>query len=175
LHDGIFRDVILIVVIHKTVARRRQISQQRNEREQQANETRTGHGFLLRDFFSPGKRGEFSVVMAGRKFPGTQVFKTRVRMTRFPNEWMPDPSPWRGKLPAATRLLTFRQFPQGALVRIGGTAGGFGKVAIAAERRPYRSSCAGFGEIEGLLRGLLRMSKRPSSAQAMPSASSMAG
>ena len=44
-------------------------------------------------FFSPGKRGEFSVVMAGRKFPGTQVFKTRVRMTRFPNEWMPDPSP----------------------------------------------------------------------------------
>ena len=51
LHDGIFRDVILIVVIHKTVARRRQISQQRDECEQQANETRTGHGFLLRDFF----------------------------------------------------------------------------------------------------------------------------
>src|SRR5208283_3891944 len=42
LHGGIFRDVILIVVIHKTVVRRRQISQQRDECEQQANETRTG-------------------------------------------------------------------------------------------------------------------------------------
>jgi hypothetical protein len=31
--------------------------------------------------------------MAGRKFPEAQVFKTRVRMTRFPNEWTPDPSP----------------------------------------------------------------------------------
>jgi hypothetical protein len=46
-------------------------------------------------FFSPGKREEFSGVMAGRNFPGTQVFKIRVRMTSFPNEWIPDLS-WRG-------------------------------------------------------------------------------
>ena len=43
LHDGIFRDVIPIVVIDKTVARRRQIDQQRDEREQQTHETRTKH------------------------------------------------------------------------------------------------------------------------------------
>ena len=36
LDDAIFRDVIVVVVIHKAVARHRQVSQQRDEREQQS-------------------------------------------------------------------------------------------------------------------------------------------
>ena len=50
LDNAIFCNVFVIVIICKTAARRRQISQQRDEREQQTNETRTKHRVLCRRF-----------------------------------------------------------------------------------------------------------------------------
>jgi hypothetical protein len=43
-------DVIIVVKDAEAVIGRRQINQQRDEREQQTNETRTGHGFLCLRF-----------------------------------------------------------------------------------------------------------------------------
>ena len=43
LDGAIFRHVGAVVIVHKAVVRHRQVSQQRDEREQQTHEARTGH------------------------------------------------------------------------------------------------------------------------------------
>jgi hypothetical protein len=46
----VFRDVIRVVKIDEMVGRRRQINQQRGEREQQSDGTRAKHPWLINGF-----------------------------------------------------------------------------------------------------------------------------
>ena len=47
LNDMVIGNIVVIVVIQKTVVRHRQIRHQSDEREQQGNEAWTAHGILL--------------------------------------------------------------------------------------------------------------------------------
>jgi uncharacterized protein YdbL (DUF1318 family) len=89
LDDMILGDVIIVVKDAEAVIGRRQINQQRDEREQQANETRTGHqAFFVSHSARAGKRrGKVYFFAKGRwQFPARQVDNLggRKRLDRLP-------------------------------------------------------------------------------------------
>jgi len=115
-------------------------------------------GFFYAIFFAGQARRIFRG--HGRaEISGAQVFKTRVRMTRFPNEGRPDPSPKPREIVRRRHaVFNVSAIPSGdvgkglaerlvVLVKL---------QSLLDDGRIVRHA-AGFGEIEGLLRGLLRI------------------
>jgi hypothetical protein len=58
LDDVVLADIIVIVKDAEAMTGHWQVNQQRDEREQQAHETRTGHRVLCMRFCPGGKRGD---------------------------------------------------------------------------------------------------------------------